>query len=221
MQYLELLAKRIIYNSEGVAPSLIEGVCTLADKLKFYDPVGDAEEGDELEFGAALETSRPDNSWLKDLRAIQVDCRAAPANQDYEGLHATISTDNTLQQSGYGQDAWQQEQQLYDQQQQMQFELQQQQYQEPTSVWGQEQPNQGGFHSQESQPLLSGKFPKLVCFGLRHFRGKSFESSVLLYYYHREGITQWCPQYIYFSLQLKPVQPVLGIKMWQNLVCWL
>lgn len=71
LQYLELVAGRIIYNPTGLSPALVDGVCELSDRLKFYDPVGDAE--DESEFGAALETSRPDHSWLKDLRAIQND----------------------------------------------------------------------------------------------------------------------------------------------------
>lgn len=68
LQYLERLAVRMIYNPAGAPAGLMDSVCTLADRLKFYDPVGDIE--DESLLGDALESSRSDHSWLKDLRAV-------------------------------------------------------------------------------------------------------------------------------------------------------
>ncbi|CAH1130815.1 unnamed protein product [Ceutorhynchus assimilis] len=145
LQYLELIAARIISNPNGVTPALVDGVYELSDKLKFYDLVGEAE--DESEFGGALETSRPDNSWLKDLRAIQNDYQSGKITRDVFGygtnqdLHQTLTTDNTLQQSPYnqGNDAWEQEQQQYDQEQQRQFE----QYNQQEQIWTPEQPTIG------------------------------------------------------------------------------
>lgn len=61
----------VIANPALAHPQLINEVYNLADKLKFYDPVGEVE--DESEFGGILETSRLDHSWLKNLRAIQDD----------------------------------------------------------------------------------------------------------------------------------------------------
>lgn len=71
LAYLEAVSLSIIANPSLVDPSLISEVSNLADKLKFYDPVGEVE--DESEFGGILETSRLDHSWLKNLRAIQED----------------------------------------------------------------------------------------------------------------------------------------------------
>ncbi|XP_050306362.1 uncharacterized protein LOC126743361 isoform X3 [Anthonomus grandis grandis] len=130
LQYLELLASGIIRNLTVFSGPVLESICELSDKLKFYDPVGDVE--DESEFGAALETSRPDKSWLKSLKDFQNDQAGVlnyPVNQD---LHTTIGTDHTLQQSYVQDDVWQQEQELYDQNQRQQFE--QSQYENP-QVW--------------------------------------------------------------------------------------
>lgn len=71
LAYLEAVSVSIIANPGLLHPSLINKVYNLADKLKFYDPVGEVE--DESEFGGILETSRLDHSWLKNLRAIQDD----------------------------------------------------------------------------------------------------------------------------------------------------
>ncbi|XP_030749352.1 protein transport protein Sec16B isoform X3 [Sitophilus oryzae] len=79
--YLERLASHIIAQPTGVSPVLIDGVCALSDKLKFHDPLGDPDE-DESAFGSDLETSRPDNSWLKDLKAIQNDFQTGNIVQD-------------------------------------------------------------------------------------------------------------------------------------------
>lgn len=68
---MEAVSLSIIANPGLVHPNFINEVCKLADKLKFYDPVGEVE--DESEFGGILETSRLDHSWLKNLRAIQED----------------------------------------------------------------------------------------------------------------------------------------------------
>ncbi|XP_066150746.1 protein transport protein Sec16B isoform X3 [Euwallacea fornicatus] len=148
LRYLEQLAGRIVSNPLVVSPVLLDRVCNLADKLKFCDPVDDQD--DELEFGTALESSRPDNSWLKALRAVQADCQAGRLAQQVnthncEALQLIVSTENTLQEYDESHDVWQQEQQQYDQQQQLQ-------YQEQPSVWTNEQQ---GFQGQEAQPLLN------------------------------------------------------------------
>lgn len=71
LAYLESISLSIIASPGLVHPNLVNEVYNLADKLKFYDPVGEVE--DESEFGGMLETSRLDHSWLKNLRAIQED----------------------------------------------------------------------------------------------------------------------------------------------------
>ncbi|KAL1505990.1 hypothetical protein ABEB36_005430 [Hypothenemus hampei] len=147
LQYLELLAGRVIHNPNEFSKNLLDGICALADKLKFYDPLGDAEEEESTKFDSMLETSRPDNSWLKDLRAIQVNYQP---NQ-------TMGGNNQVDNSFVPQDdIWQQEQQEYDQQQQIQFE-QQQHYQE-SAVWSltdppsqDTQPQQNSFYQEQQQ----------------------------------------------------------------------
>lgn len=64
--YLEKVSYSILQNPSLVQLSLISQVCQLADRLKYCDPVEESFEGD-------LDTSRPDNSWLKDLKAIEED----------------------------------------------------------------------------------------------------------------------------------------------------
>lgn len=71
LAYLESISLSIIASPGLASLSIINEVFNLADKLKFYDPVGEIE--DESEFGGMLETSRLDHSWLKNLRAIQED----------------------------------------------------------------------------------------------------------------------------------------------------
>ncbi|XP_049821203.1 protein transport protein Sec16A-like isoform X4 [Aethina tumida] len=128
LAYLEKLSGYIIANPTGVPSALIDNVCNLADRLKFSDPVGDADV-DETEFGANLETSRPDHSWLKELRSIQNDHQAGLITHDevqnvpsytepvVEPLQLQTTYENNVQKS------WQQQ---YDQQYQ---QVNQQQYQ--------------------------------------------------------------------------------------------
>ncbi|ENN72297.1 hypothetical protein YQE_11040, partial [Dendroctonus ponderosae] len=125
----------LLYGSCQEALGLVDSVCTLADRLKFYDPVGDIE--DESSFGDALDTSRPDNSWLKDLRAVLNDNQPSkPKEDEHPDFHLT---QHPLEQPNFDQshDVWQQEQQQYDQQQQQQFDQQQRHYKE-SSVWSTE-----------------------------------------------------------------------------------
>lgn len=61
----------IVKNPSVCEADLIDKVATLADRLKFYDPVGDVDE--DGSFDNNLDISRPDNSWLKDLRRVQND----------------------------------------------------------------------------------------------------------------------------------------------------
>lgn len=72
LNYIERVSEVIIANPSASDQRFIDNVCRLADRLKFYDPVGDVGE-DESQYGTQLETSRPDHSWLKDLRSIQND----------------------------------------------------------------------------------------------------------------------------------------------------
>lgn len=70
LSYLEQIADAILQNPAAVDPSLVNRVCELADRLKYHDPVGD---DDEVHFEGDFDSSRPDNSWLKDLKQIQHD----------------------------------------------------------------------------------------------------------------------------------------------------
>lgn len=66
--YLEQVSLSILQNPNTAQPSLIDQVCILADRLKYYDPVEDL---DVLEGDA--DNSRLGNTWLRDLEAIQQD----------------------------------------------------------------------------------------------------------------------------------------------------
>lgn len=68
LAYLERLANVIVLNPTAVQSSLIDNVCKLADRLKFYDLT---DERDDAANFATENYNRPDNSWLKDLIAIQ------------------------------------------------------------------------------------------------------------------------------------------------------
>lgn len=70
LQYLEQLSLSIIQNPSVSQPTIVDRVCKLADRLKYHDLVGDA---DESALEGDLNNSRPDNSWLKDLKAVQND----------------------------------------------------------------------------------------------------------------------------------------------------
>lgn len=67
--YLEHLAVVITQNPSVIQPSLINSVCKLGDRLKYNDMVDDPDETGN--FSNDSFSNRPDNSWLKDLRAIQ------------------------------------------------------------------------------------------------------------------------------------------------------
>ncbi|XP_023012010.2 endoplasmic reticulum export factor secretory 16 isoform X2 [Leptinotarsa decemlineata] len=128
--YLESIAGCIEADPTSVQASFVENVCMLADKLKFYDPVGDIE--DESEFGGIMETSRPDNSWLKKLRAIQGDFQTGLiTHQSHQNLeeYQTPSQETDPNQTLYvssNQDSWQQQ---YGQQYQQNETFQQQPWQ--------------------------------------------------------------------------------------------
>ncbi|XP_018571551.1 uncharacterized protein LOC108911173 isoform X2 [Anoplophora glabripennis] len=164
LQYLEKISAYVVNNPASVQPSFIGKVCSLADRLKFYDPVGEME--DESEFGGILETSRPDNSWLKDLRAVQSDYQsglithevvnavsytASPLETDliqqtYEPNGQETwqqQYDQQYQQSVVQQQQWQPEQQLAQVEYQQQEALQQNaQYQEQQNYWSNQQQQQ-------------------------------------------------------------------------------
>ncbi|XP_060525165.1 protein transport protein Sec16A isoform X2 [Cylas formicarius] len=82
LAYLEKLAEYIVGSPGEVSPTFVDHVCVLADRLKFYDPVGDVE--DESQFGSLLETSRPDRSWLDALKTVQRDVKAGVIQTDVE-----------------------------------------------------------------------------------------------------------------------------------------
>lgn len=67
LSYLEQVTGDIIKNPAITRPSLINKVYDLADRLKHYDPVVEA---DDNETEVELPTNRPDNTWLKDLKTI-------------------------------------------------------------------------------------------------------------------------------------------------------
>ncbi|XP_076251335.1 endoplasmic reticulum export factor secretory 16 isoform X3 [Rhynchophorus ferrugineus] len=130
LQYLERLASHIVAQPVSTHLSLIERVCSLADKLKFHDPLGDPDE-DEPGFGDDLETSRPDNLWLKDLKAIQNDYQAGKFIQDQYN-EAYIQQDLNQQHSyNESNEAWQ----VHQQQQQSVY-----QYEHVQKPWQPEQP---------------------------------------------------------------------------------
>lgn len=132
LSYLEKLSTYIVRHSTTVEMKFVESVYNLADKLKYYDPVGDAE--DETEFGGMSETSRAENTWLIDLRAVLNDPNARFVQQQDNNEPAVANTVNNEYYSGGGQDdAWQQQQsQTYQQNYpQWQPEVQQTEYQQP------------------------------------------------------------------------------------------
>lgn len=71
LSYLEKLSTYIVHHPTTVDVKFVQSVYNLADKLKYYDPVGDVE--DESEFGGMSETSRAENTWLKDLKGVLED----------------------------------------------------------------------------------------------------------------------------------------------------
>ncbi|KAJ8927811.1 hypothetical protein NQ314_019693 [Rhamnusium bicolor] len=169
LSYLEKVSAYIVNNATAVQPSFVDKVCSLADRLKFYDPVGEVE--DESEFGGILETSRPDNSWLKDLRAVQNDYQAGlitheSINNLTSYTASTLETD--IVQPAYeasGQESWQQQ---YDQQYQQNMVQQQPwqpEQQQPTQIEYQQQENlqqseYPGMQYQDQQNYWSNQQPQ-------------------------------------------------------------
>lgn len=70
LAYLEQISGYITQNPTLVQSDFVEKVFELADKLKYYDPIGDADEGD-------LDRSKPEMSWLNDLKIIQNDLKVS------------------------------------------------------------------------------------------------------------------------------------------------
>lgn len=69
LAYLEKITLAILQNPGVAQSSLVTQVCQLGEKLKYYDPV----EEEAFEGDGTLDTSRPDHSWLKELKAIESD----------------------------------------------------------------------------------------------------------------------------------------------------
>lgn len=69
LSYLEHLAVVIVQNPSIIQPSLVDSVCKLGDRLKYYDIADDPDES--TNYSTDILSNRPDNSWLKDLRLIQ------------------------------------------------------------------------------------------------------------------------------------------------------
>ncbi|CAG9858230.1 unnamed protein product [Phyllotreta striolata] len=146
LAYLEKISSFIVSNPTLVEASFVDNVYNMADKLKFNDLVGDVE--DETEFGSILETSRPDISWLKDLKAVQ---------DDFQNGLIPQQTINPAQNYGTGsfeaeqlpptyesteQDTWQQ-----------QYEQQQYQQNVQQQPWQPEQVQQNVQDYQDNQQL--------------------------------------------------------------------
>lgn len=71
LAYLEQISASIVQNPAIVTPSFVDKVYELADKLKYNDLVGDA---DDSHLGDGdLDRSRVETSWLNDLKKIQSD----------------------------------------------------------------------------------------------------------------------------------------------------
>lgn len=58
----------IVQNPTAFTSSLINNVCTLGDRLKYYDLIDDPDEA--VNYGNESLSNRPDKTWLKDLRTM-------------------------------------------------------------------------------------------------------------------------------------------------------
>ncbi|XP_072391264.1 uncharacterized protein Sec16 isoform X2 [Diabrotica undecimpunctata] len=168
LAYLENIASVIVANPSLVEISFVDNVYNLADRLKFYDLVGEVE--DESQFGGMLETNRPDNSWLKDLKNVQNDFHAGVIShesmqnlqpytttsyeadinqqqQNYENSMPELQQQYEYQSNSGPQQSWQQEQhqpvpEYQDnqlQQQPQQADFSQNQYQDQQNYWSNQQ----------------------------------------------------------------------------------
>ncbi|RZC42229.1 uncharacterized protein BDFB_009106, partial [Asbolus verrucosus] len=154
LSYLEKIANFIVKNPGAVDRSLVNDVYLLADRLKYYDPVGDGEEDTDFD------SCRLDNLWLKDLKRIQNDYNTGLITQAHtSGLASTAQLQEEHNQQTYrqNQDAWQQQ---YDQYQQQQWSNDQPS--EPTQIEYQKQPEQqpegySGGQYQEPQQYWPGQ----------------------------------------------------------------
>ncbi|CAH0559554.1 unnamed protein product [Brassicogethes aeneus] len=127
LSYLEKLSEYVVKNPSTVSGKLVDAVCDLADRLKYSDPVGDDDDVDESQFGVrSQETSRPDQTWLKDLRAVQSEFHAGLITQAAAIVYSEPPVEeSSLQQASYdsgAQETWQQHYQQQQQQQQWQPE---------------------------------------------------------------------------------------------------
>ncbi|XP_044761083.1 protein transport protein Sec16B isoform X2 [Coccinella septempunctata] len=68
LAYLERVALYITNNPSNVQSSLVNNVCNLADRLKYYDPVSVEEE--EEDNAEQFYDNRLDNTWLKSLKIL-------------------------------------------------------------------------------------------------------------------------------------------------------
>lgn len=68
LAYLEQTSLSILQNPSASQPALVDAVCDLSDRLKYCDPAEDLDVGE-----GAVDTPRPDISWLRDLKIIQRD----------------------------------------------------------------------------------------------------------------------------------------------------
>ncbi|KRT78287.1 hypothetical protein AMK59_7091, partial [Oryctes borbonicus] len=155
LAYLEKVSQAIIQNPSAFESTLVDRVCHLADRLKYYDPVEETDENAPSE--GDIEVSRPDNSWLKDLKAIQNDYQMGlishesvnnliEAPQDYETLQAKYEYQTQMQ------EMWQKQQQFQQHDQQQIDQYQQQGY----GQWQGVQDGQGEL-SEEQQHLQSSE----------------------------------------------------------------
>lgn len=69
LSYLEQFSHLVMQNPTMVDPSLMEKMCQLADRLKYNDLMGDADDTTSVDDN--LNMSRPDNTWLRDLKIFQ------------------------------------------------------------------------------------------------------------------------------------------------------
>ncbi|XP_044262205.1 protein transport protein Sec16A isoform X2 [Tribolium madens] len=142
LSYLEKIAIFIVKNPTSVDIGLVDDVTRLADRLKYYDPVG-VGDGD-------FDTSRLDHSWLEDLKRVQNDLNVGHIAQQ-GGACSTLPTQINDQIYSHNQDSWQQQQ--YDQYQQQQWNP------EPVEPPVQQETNESlGFNNyQEQQQYWTGQ----------------------------------------------------------------
>lgn len=66
LSYLEQISATVLQNPSTITSVPIDKLYELADKLKYYDPVGDADDGD-------LDKTRTESSWLNQLERLHND----------------------------------------------------------------------------------------------------------------------------------------------------